>query len=338
MNFKKLFFAFFCLFVFTNCEKAFMPDKPNNNPKSNFEALWTLLDHKYSYFKLKNINWNNIKKQNEPLIKNSLSSPQEFRIYEKMLTNLKDGHVNLVSPFNISRYWDWMLDHPYNINDEVIDKYYLKKNYFISGGLNFRIIDKGSKKYGYIQYKSFKNSASSISLAANYFQSDPNVKGIIIDIRNNGGGYLQNVYDLAAKFTDKRRLVLKFFYKNGKSHDSFTSSKDHYLEPSGYFYEKPVVLLINRACYSAASFFTVVMKELPNVTVIGDKTGGGAGFPVEYTLPNGWIIRFSTSRTTDARGKDFEMGVEPDKYVSLKQEDTQNNLDTLIEEAMKIIY
>ena len=337
MNAKIILFAILSI-IFSSCEKAIMPADPVNLPQKNFEELWKIIDEKYSFFELKNIDWDNIKDLYSPMVNNSLSKAGEFRIYESMLMNLKDGHVNLVSSFNVSRYWNWMTNYSYNINEEIIDKVYLKNNYFISGGLNFRKIQKNKNIYGYIQYKSFSNSANTIPIAIDYFKSDKNVKGIIIDIRNNGGGYIDNAYTIASKFADEKRLVLKFFYKNGKKHNDFTKAEEYYLEPKGNTYTtKPVILITNRACYSASSFFTVMMKELPNVTVIGDKTGGGSGIPSSYILPNGWRIRFSTSKSTDARGNDFEMGVEPDKYVSLKKEDVNKNIDSIIEEAFEII-
>jgi C-terminal processing protease CtpA/Prc len=163
------------------------------------------------------------------------------------------------------------------------------------------------------------------------------VGGIIIDVRNNGGGYLKNAKDFANAFADKKRVGYLEYYKIDKGHDEFSNAIEHYIEPAGESWNKPIVIITNRKCYSATSFFVTMMKELPNVTVLGDDTGGGAGLPVDYTLPNGWYLRFSTTRATNALNEDFELGVKVDEYMDLNETDVLDGKDNLIERAKSII-
>ena len=86
----------------------------------------------------------------------------------------------------------------------------------------------------------------------------------------------------------------------------------------GTIWLKPVVVLVNQGVYSAANDFTLRMKGLPQVKIVGVKTGGGGGLPMSSELPNGWAVRFSSSRTYDADGADIEQGITPD--VVLKDE------------------
>ena len=81
----------------------------------------------------------------------------------------------------------------------------------------------------------------------------------------------------------------------------------------------------------------MLMKELPHVTIMGDKTGGGCGLPFTTTLPNGWSVRFSACPTLDAQGKDTEFGIEPDMRVEMASNDWNNGRDTMIEAAKTII-
>ena len=76
-------------------------------------------------------------------------------------------------------------------------------------------------------------------------------------------------------------------------------------------YTGPVAVLTNRSCYSAANDFVAVMKTLPQVEIIGARTGGGGGLPFSSELPNGWSIRFSASPITDPEGNDTEWGIDP---------------------------
>ena len=78
---------------------------------------------------------------------------------------------------------------------------------------------------------------------------------------------------------------------------------------------------MNQGVYSAANDFTLRMKGLPQVKIVGVKTGGGGGLPMSSELPNGWAVRFSSSRTYDADGADIEQGITPD--VVLKDEITR---------------
>lgn len=78
-------------------------------------------------------------------------------------------------------------------------------------------------------------------------------------------------------------------------------------------------------------------KEFPNVTVLGDLTGGGAGLPIDYLLPCGWQLRLSTTRSTDAHGADFELGVEPDERHDMDIGAMGAGVDSMIERAKQII-
>ena len=77
------------------------------------------------------------------------------------------------------------------------------------------------------------------------------------------------------------------------------------------------------------------MRCFPNVTLVGDKTGGGSGLPFSSELPNGWGVRFSASPHLDAQKQHIEFGIDPDKKVDMSKEDENNDLDTIIEEARK---
>ena len=99
---------------------------------------------------------------------------------------------------------------------------------------------------------------------------------------------------------------------------------------------KPVIVLVNQGVYSAANDFTLRMKGLPQVRIIGVKTGGGGGLPMSSELPNGWAVRFSSSRTYDADGADIEQGIAPD--IALTAEITRTSeQDPYIETAAHLL-
>lgn len=98
--------------------------------------------------------------------------------------------------------------------------------------------------------------------------------GIIIDVRNNGGGTITNASKLASRFTNKKVLTGYILHKNGKGHNDFSKPEPIYLEPSNRIrWQKKVAILTNRHSYSATNDFVNTMRILPNVTIIGDRTG-----------------------------------------------------------------
>ena len=81
------------------------------------------------------------------------------------------------------------------------------------------------------------------------------------------------------------------------------------------------------------------MKQLPNVKVVGDTTGGGCGMPFTSELPNGWSVRFSAAPIYDAQMQLTEFGVEPSEgcKVDMEDSDRTQGIDTIIEKAFSVL-
>ena len=89
------------------------------------------------------------------------------------------------------------------------------------------------------------------------------MKGIIIDVRGNGGGEMYNAQAVANRFADQLRVCFYYRAKIGPGKNDFSSWKSISLEPKGpYQFHKPVVVLTSRASSSAAEFFTAAMQVL----------------------------------------------------------------------------
>ena len=143
---------------------------------------------------------------------------------------------------------------------------------------------------------------------------------------------------LAGRFVQKRTLVGYMQHKTGAGHQDFSQMEERWLEPSSNFrWHKGVCVLTNRSVYSAANYFAVIMRALPNVTIVGDHTGGGNGMPMNSSLPNGWNVRYSACPIYDKNGRHTEFGIDPDVKVDLTEESRQHNMDDIIEKACQIL-
>jgi C-terminal processing protease CtpA/Prc len=262
-----------------------------------------------------------------------MTNSQLFEVLGNMLGELRDGHVNLSASHDLARYWQWYESYPTNYSD-TLQRRYMGTDYKIASGIDYKILD---DNIGYIRYESFTEGIGSGNLTEvlNYMLL---CRGLIIDIRNNGGGNLTNAEVLASRFTNESTLVGYIQHKTGTGHSDFSSMEPRYLKPAANLrWQKPVCVLTNRHVFSAANEFTLYMKALPNVKIVGDRTGGGAGMPFSSSLPNGWIVRFSAVPMYDAQRQSTEFGIAPDYQVSLTEEDFKQGKDTIIEFARKLL-
>jgi hypothetical protein len=321
---------FFALIPFSACVEI---EEFSNDPQGNFEALWKIMDEHYCFFDYKKVDWDKIHSEYARRIDSSMGNESLFNLLNDMLQELKDGHVNLYTPFDVGRYWKWHEDYPANFDATLIDAY-LGKNYAISGGIRYKILE---DNVGYLYYGDFSYGLGESNL--DYIIDKFSIcSGMIIDIRDNGGGLLSNAEKFAARFFNEKTLTGYIQHKNGKGHNDFSKPFARYSEFSTRLrYQKPVIVLTNRGCFSATNDFVNSMRYAPNVRILGDRTGGGSGLPFNSEIPNGWMVRFSACPVFDADMQQIEFGIEPDIRVNLLEKDLQKGKDTLIETARSLL-
>ena len=265
----------------------------DNNQRGNFEALWKLLDEHYCFFSYKKqvygLDWNEVHARYSAKVTDSLTTLNFFDLMAQMTAELRDGHVNLYSDFDTGRYWSWHENYPSNVSDTLLRRY-LGTDYRMAGGMKYRTL---ADSVGYIRLESFTTSPTNATIN-DVLLLLSGCKGLIIDLRDNGGGLMTAAQNLAEHFADSTRIVGYMRHKTGKGHNDFSPMEPQTIRPSGGVrWLRPTILLTNRSVYSAANEFVKYMKCFPQVIVVGDSTGGGAGMPFSGELPNGWAVRFS---------------------------------------------
>lgn len=274
------------IFSFFSCERMiFENDAASVDPKRNFEYLWNECNKKYAYFELKGVDWEQLKLIYSAKIYNGMSQDSFFTVLCTMLTELKDGHTNLVSPFRTSAFnieqlgqdnFDWRI---------ISDNYFHNVAFYHSGPFTHNFLK--DEQLGYVYLASFTGTINDISLDF-ILNKYKDTKGLIFDLRENGGGVADDVFLILSRFIEEQALLGYSRIKNGPGPNDFSQPEPIYIFPwEGVRYNKRVAVLTDRGTYSAGSFTALFTKALPQMVLIGDTTGGGLGLPNGGQLPNG---------------------------------------------------
>jgi len=252
-----------------------------------------------------------------------------FRTLGDMLNELKDGHVNLKSDFNVS-FFPFDLERPDNFDFRIIEDHYLPKDHYVTGPFRHDFIADG--QVGYVRLSAFSGLADedNLSFVLERYQDS---KGLIFDIRENGGGSIAELYRILEHFVATETTVAQSRIKTGVGKTDFSPLEPAIVQPTdGVRFTKKVMVLVDSGTYSAGSFFSLATKAIPNMTLVGDRTGGGLGAPNGGQLPNGWIYRFSITQTLDLQGNNHENGVPVDIEAFMNWNDRTK--DEVIERAL----
>ncbi len=166
---------------------------------------------------------------------------------------------------------------------------------------------------GYLDLNSFgSETATEFQTAVNRLRS-LNVNGWIVDLRDNGGGYLSSALDLAGYFIGPDVVV--------RVQDR-TGTVTQYKAPDhGFILSQPVIFLINEYSASASEILTAAVKDHQKARLVGTTTYGKGTVQSMFTLSNGGVLKMTVARFSSPLGYDTDkVGVNPD--VVIKQADS----------------
>jgi carboxyl-terminal processing protease len=159
-----------------------------------------------------------------------------------------------------------------------------------------------------------------------------NPKGLILDLRNNGGGYLHTSIEVSSQFLPKDEVVLYEQYGDGRK-DSYTSLGE------GLAVDIPMVVLINEGSASASEIVAGALQDLGRAKLVGVVSYGKGSVQLPNELSNQQgAVRVTIAKWLTPNGRLIhELGLNPDVYVSMTEEDYNNDRDPQLDAAIETL-
>lgn len=198
-----------------------------------------------------------------------------------------------------------------------------------------KVYEENGKKIGYLKIEMFSNNITKQVKKELESLKKKNIDKLVIDVRDNPGGYLTQVTEILSLFMTKKDVIYQLQTKNNKEKVYSTSSKATY--------SYPVVVLINENSASASEILASAFKETYNAEIIGVNSYGKGTVQKTGDLNNGDTIKYTVQKWLTPKGNWInEKGVTPTKEVKLElkeneplTEDNDNQLKAAIELASK---
>lgn len=218
------------------------------------------------------------------------------------------------------------------LRDDKELEFNIKRKSVEISSVESKVIEKDSKKTGYIYinvfasntYKQFKNNLEKLE--------DNKIDSLIIDVRNNPGGHLNQVTKILELFFDKKKVLYQIKTKNNvtKVH-STTSEKRNY----------KIAVLINKSSASASEILASAIKESYKGTIVGITSLGKGTVQKSYELANGTSLKYTTEEWLTPKGNSInKKGIVPDEKVELSDDYYNNQTDekdNQLQKALEIV-
>jgi hypothetical protein len=336
MKTLKAVFVGLSIIGFSNCGDDNSLDPGSAFQLEDFESAWSHIDSIYPLFDFKNIDWDSIHAVYTARIQQSTDN-DFFEVVMGLVGELKDGHANVYTESGV-KFRPYT--PPRRLRDEEAFDLNVVRTYFSqalrstgNGTIRYEFV---SDSIGYVHFSTFGNAltnhVSDIDKVIDYFSQ---ARGVIIDVRNNGGGG-SLVYDpIVGRFLTES-------IQTGSAVSVMGVRPPATVVPRGSLqYTGPIVVLISGTCFSGAEVFIDRMRQLDYVSIVGDTTAGGGmssnGDPRHF-LPSGGSIRINYEAIFRVDGQPIEWnGVPPDIRIVQTETDIEMEQDKQLEFAVEFL-
>jgi len=289
--------------------KAVTPDLAG----AAFDQLWEAFDQKYAMFALRSeVDWAKLREQFRPKALASKNTYEFALVCAEMLKNLRDLHVWLTATGADVP----VFSRPRSVN---------------ANPQAYRTILGGLKQEGRVAWAVTTNRIGFIAIfgwddfkvpaeCGEALEHMRDTRGLIVDVRLNGGGGEPLAGEFAGRFLEKESVYAYSQFRDGPSHTNLTEKYARKVAPRGpWRYNRPVVLLIGQKCMSSNESFIGMMTGDPEVTTMGDHTCGSSGNPEIEHLPLDmtvsvpqWIDYLPDGTPLDERGFQPQVPFKPE--------------------------
>lgn len=322
-----LIYIFTILVFASSCEKEF--DFNANNKEVIFNTLWTHIDQNYSFFELKNIDWDAIRLDYKDRLATVNSEAALYNFCRDLLFELEDGHGR-ISNGNVFSAFDYTQGYDVFFDLDLIQENYLQNEFItIDGKITYGILN---DTIGYVYYRNLRGDHFFNQILDTFTSNG--VRKIILDLRNNRGGDIGNSTHIIQYLIDEENLLGYQVQKDGPGRNDFTELLPLQGLPAPNAQKIRTNILTNRTTYSAATILPGMTRQLDHFQIIGQISGGGGGGGQSFELPNAWVIDIPHGYFLDANLNHVELGIEPDIPVVNTEEDLMNGIDRMLEAAI----
>ena len=180
---------------------------------------------------------------------------------------------------------------------------------------------------GYIELATFDEGCAEQFKTAYEELKNKNVKSLIIDLRNNGGGIVDEALQITDYILDKDSTMLITADKN-KAEEIETSKNDPIIDV-------PIIILVNNETASASEILAGAIQDYKKATIVGEKTFGKGVIQELYTLNDGSGLKITIKEYfTPNRNKINKVGIKPD-YEIIEEKETEE--DEQLQKAMELL-
>ncbi|WP_082859925.1 S41 family peptidase [Alloactinosynnema sp. L-07] len=317
-----------------------------NGPLGTFDVFWTTYAENYPFFQLKGIDWQAVRDRYRSRVRPDMSDQELFDLLVEMIEPLGDAHTGILAGerFHVGHRPGTTFPSP---ELEARVRPYVIGNVgelqeFGRGRIGYADLPGG---LGYLRLIAFMGytedgyaaDAAELDRALDVI-FDRHPRGLIIDLRINGGGADALGLAVAARLTGHPHFA---YAKQTWTGTGFSAPQRSDVRPAKPGFTGPVVLLTSGSQMSAGETFTqALIGRSPAVTRIGEHTQGVFSDTMERSLPNGWKFILPNERFVTRWGQSFDgAGIPPHIRIPVfTEQDFATGKDSALDRAIALLH
>ncbi|MDF1564355.1 MAG: S41 family peptidase [Deltaproteobacteria bacterium] len=303
-------------------------------PVETFEQTWQDFDELYGGFEVRAIDWDEVYARHRPLVHEGMSDDELFTVATDMLSELDDGHVNVVAPGR--EMWNANAHRRGKVDFDLFDVELVREHYLAG---DYETDEWESHTLGTLPdgsaYLHLPWVSDNLYVLERARELGEQAGRLVLDMRHSGGGTFTYATEALRDWTDESLPVWKTRSRNGPERDDFTGWWTWRLEGRGSHPDFDTVVLIDRYTISASERMTVILEQLPRVTFVGEPTSGALSCLIGREMLNGWTVTIASREVRNLDGTSYEgVGLPPDLEARNDPALMEQGIDTVLETGM----